>query len=54
MLVPQEIRRNLRGHEIEYPVARLILGGFVTVTVLNLLPTPDALPVAGAIKPARE
>lgn len=39
-LVPLVIRGNIPGHEIEYPMALVILGGLVTSTVLNLLILP--------------
>jgi Cu/Ag efflux pump CusA len=39
-LVPLVIRGNLPGHEIEYPMAIVILGGLVTSTLLNLLLLP--------------
>jgi Cu/Ag efflux pump CusA len=39
-LVPLVIRGNVPGHEIEYPMAIVILGGLVTSTVLNLLVLP--------------
>ena len=39
-LVPLVIRGNIPGHEIEYPMALVILGGLVTSTVLNLLVLP--------------
>src|SRR5438046_9801965 len=35
-LVPLVISGNLPGHEIEYPMAVVILGGLTTSTVLNL------------------
>jgi CzcA family heavy metal efflux pump len=39
-LVPLVIAGNLPGHEIEYPLAVVILGGLVTSTLLNLLLLP--------------
>ncbi len=39
-LVPLVIRGNIPGHEIEYPMALVILGGLVTSTLLNLLILP--------------
>ena len=39
-LVPLAIAGNQPGHEIEYPLAVVILGGLVTSTVLNLLLLP--------------
>ncbi len=39
-LVPLVIAGNIPGHEIEHPMAIVILGGLVTSTVLNLLVVP--------------
>ena len=39
-LVPLVIAGNKPGHEIEYPLAVVILGGLVTSTVLNLFLVP--------------
>jgi Cu/Ag efflux pump CusA len=39
-LVPLVIAGNKPGHEIEYPLAVVILGGLVTSTVLNLFLLP--------------
>ena len=39
-LVPLVINGNLPGHEIEYPMAVVILGGLITSTVLNLFLLP--------------
>jgi len=39
-LVPLIIGGNKPGHEIEYPMAVVILGGLVTSTLLNLLILP--------------
>ena len=39
-LVPLIINGNLPGHEIEYPMAHVILGGLATSTLLNLLVVP--------------
>lgn len=39
-LVPLVVRGNLPGHEIEYPMAAVILGGLVTSTLLNLFLLP--------------
>jgi Cu/Ag efflux pump CusA len=39
-IVPLVIYGNLPGHEIEYPMAVVILGGLVTSTLLNLLIVP--------------
>jgi CzcA family heavy metal efflux pump len=39
-LLPLVWRGNVPGHEIEYPMAVVILGGIVTSTILNLLLLP--------------
>jgi Cu/Ag efflux pump CusA len=39
-LIPLLVSGNLPGHEIEYPMAFVIMGGLVTSTVLNLLVMP--------------
>jgi CzcA family heavy metal efflux pump len=39
-IVPLVIYGNLPGHEIEYPMAVVILGGLVTSTLLNLFIVP--------------
>lgn len=39
-LLPLVIKGNVPGHEIEYPMAVVILGGLVTSTMLNLLLLP--------------
>jgi CzcA family heavy metal efflux pump len=39
-LLPLVAKGNVPGHEIEYPMALVILGGLVTSTVLNLLLLP--------------
>jgi Cu/Ag efflux pump CusA len=40
-LIPLAIAGDLPGHEIEHPMAIVILGGLVTSTLLNLLITPS-------------
>jgi Cu/Ag efflux pump CusA len=40
-LVPLVIAGNLPGHEIEYPMSVVILGGLVTSTLLNLFVVPS-------------
>jgi len=40
-LVPIALAGNTPGHEIEHPMAIVILGGLVTATVLNLLVVPS-------------
>ncbi len=39
-LVPLVLAGNKPGHEIEYPMAAVILGGLITSTVLNLVLVP--------------
>ena len=39
-LLPLVARGNAPGHEIEYPMAVVILGGLVTSTILNLFLVP--------------
>jgi Cu/Ag efflux pump CusA len=39
-LIPLALAGDLPGHEIEHPMAIVILGGLVTSTVLNLLVVP--------------
>jgi Cu/Ag efflux pump CusA len=39
-LIPLVISGNLPGHEIEYPMAIVILGGLITSTLLNLFVLP--------------
>ncbi len=39
-LVPLVVMGNIPGHEIEYPMAIVILGGLVTSTALNLFVVP--------------
>jgi Cu/Ag efflux pump CusA len=40
-LVPLVIAGPISGHEIEYPMAVVILGGLLTSTVLNLFVMPS-------------
>jgi Cu/Ag efflux pump CusA len=40
-LVPLVIAGSIPGHEIEHPMAIVILGGLVTSTLLNLLVVPS-------------
>ena len=47
-LVPLAIAGDLPGHEIEHPMAVVILGGLVTSTLLNLFIVPVAVP---AVRP---
>lgn len=49
-LVPLIVRGNLPGHEIEYPMAVVILGGLVTSTLLNLFLLPPLYAAWGRVK----
>jgi CzcA family heavy metal efflux pump len=49
-LVPLIVRGNLPGHEIEYPMAVVILGGLVTSTLLNLFLLPPLYAAWGKVK----
>ena len=40
-LVPLAIAGDMPGHEIEYPMAIVILGGLITSTLLNLFVVPS-------------
>ena len=40
-LVPLVVLGNIPGHEIEHPMAVVILGGLVTSTLLNLFVVPS-------------
>jgi Cu/Ag efflux pump CusA len=40
-LVPLVVAGNVPGHEIEHPMAVVILGGLVTSTILNLFVVPS-------------
>jgi len=40
-LLPLVIKGNVPGHEIEFPMALVILGGLLTSTMLNLLLLPS-------------
>lgn len=40
-LVPLVVAGSIPGHEIEYPMAVVILGGLVTSTLLNLFVVPS-------------
>ena len=39
-LVPLAVTGDIPGHEIEHPMAIVILGGLVTSTLLNLFVVP--------------
>ncbi len=49
-LLPLTITGNKPGHEIEYPLAVVILGGLVTSTVLNLFLLPPIYLVFGQLR----
>jgi CzcA family heavy metal efflux pump len=51
-LVPLAIAGDLPGHEIEHPMAIVILGGLVTSTLLNLFVVPALYLRFGRPKPA--
>ncbi len=40
-LVPLAVAGSIPGHEIEHPMAIVILGGLVTSTLLNLFVLPS-------------
>jgi Cu/Ag efflux pump CusA len=48
-LVPLIIGGNKPGHEIEYPMAVVILGGLITSTILNLFLLPPLYAAYGRI-----
>jgi Cu/Ag efflux pump CusA len=50
-LVPLAISGDIPGHEIEHPMAVVILGGLVTSTVLNLFIVPSLYLRFGSNKP---
>lgn len=39
--LPLEVRGNIPGHEIEFPVAVVVVGGLVTSTLRNLVIFPS-------------
>jgi CzcA family heavy metal efflux pump len=49
-LVPLVVSGNLPGHEIEYPMAVVILGGLTTSTVLNLFLLPPIYALFGRVE----
>jgi CzcA family heavy metal efflux pump len=52
-LVPLVVGGNLPGHEIEYPMAIVILGGLVTSTLLNLFLLPPIYLAFGRVGRSR-
>ncbi len=53
-LVPLVVKGNLPGHEIEHPMAVVILGGLITSTLLNLFVLPSLYLKFGKSKKERE
>jgi Cu/Ag efflux pump CusA len=53
-LVPLIIGGNQPGHEIEYPMAVVILGGLITSTILNLFLLPPLYAAYGRLTPRAE
>jgi Cu/Ag efflux pump CusA len=51
-LVPLVVAGNRPGHEIEYPMAAVILGGLATSTALNLFLLPPIYLALGGVKRA--
>ncbi len=49
-LLPLVIKGNIPGHEIEYPMAVVILGGLITSTLLNLFLMPSLYAAFGKRK----
>jgi len=49
-LLPLVMAGNIPGHEIEYPMAVVILGGLVTSTLLNLFLMPAFYAAFGRVK----
>jgi len=49
-LLPIVLRGNVPGHEIEYPMAVVILGGLVTSTALNLFQLPALFATFGRVR----
>ncbi|MEO8284334.1 MAG: efflux RND transporter permease subunit [Pseudarthrobacter sp.] len=53
-LVPLVVMGNIPGHEIEHPMAVVILGGLVTSTLVNLFIVPSLYLRFAKRRPARE
>ena len=49
-LLPLAIAGNRPGHEIEYPMALVILGGLLTSTLMNLFLIPSLYRAFGHVK----
>jgi Cu/Ag efflux pump CusA len=52
-LIPLVIAGNLPGHEIEHPMAIVILGGLITSTLVNLFIVPSLYLVFGKVRERR-
>jgi Cu/Ag efflux pump CusA len=50
-LLPLVVRGDAPGHEIEHPMALVILGGLVSSTLLNLLLMPTLYARFGRVRP---
>jgi Cu/Ag efflux pump CusA len=48
LLLPLVLAGNQPGHEIEYPLAVVIVGGLVTSTILNLFLVPPSTPASAS------
>jgi Cu/Ag efflux pump CusA len=53
-LLPLVISGNKPGHEIEYPMALVIVGGLLSSTLMNLLFMPSLYCVVGKVAYAAE
>lgn len=52
-LIPLVMEGNKSGHEIEYPMAIVILGGLTTSTALNLILLPSLYKAFGQVPPTQ-
>jgi len=53
-LVPLVVAGSIPGHEIEHPMAIVILGGLVTATLINLFVLPSLYLAFGKSKRDRQ
>jgi Cu/Ag efflux pump CusA len=53
-LVPLVVAGSIPGHEIEHPMAIVILGGLVTATLINLFVLPSLYLAFGKSKRERQ
>jgi Cu/Ag efflux pump CusA len=53
VLVPLILAGSIPGHEIEHPMAVVILGGLITSTLLNLFVVPSLYLLFGKSRKAR-